>query len=112
MKVSVAMATYNGEKYLEQQIDSILMQLGSDDELIISDDHSSDRTVAIIEKYINNDHRVKLFMNEESGVTSNFENAIKRTQNEIIFLSDQDDVWKPEKVSTVKGYYKKILLSK
>ncbi|MFB3170433.1 glycosyltransferase family 2 protein [Neobacillus sp. 179-C4.2 HS] len=107
MKVSVAMATYNGEKYLEQQIDSILMQLGSDDELIISDDHSSDRTVAIIEKYINNDHRVKLFMNEESGVTSNFENAIKRTQNEIIFLSDQDDVWKPEKVSTVKGYYKK-----
>jgi glycosyltransferase involved in cell wall biosynthesis len=107
MKVSVAMATYNGEKYLEQQIDSILMQLGSDDELIISDDHSSDQTLAIIERYIKNDHRVKLFMNDESGVTSNFENAIKRTQNEIIFLSDQDDVWKPEKVSTVKGYYEK-----
>lgn len=107
MKVSVAMATYNGEKYIEQQIDSILMQLGSDDELIISDDHSSDGTIAIIDRYIKNDPRVKLFMNEESGVTSNFENAIKRTQNDIIFLSDQDDVWKPEKVSTIKGYYEK-----
>lgn len=107
MKVSVAMATYNGEKYIEQQIDSILLQLGSDDELIISDDHSSDQTIAIIERYIKNDRRVKLFMNEESGVTSNFENAIKRTQNDIIFLSDQDDVWKPEKVSTVKAYYEK-----
>ena len=107
MKVSVAMATYNGEKYLEQQIDSILSQLGNDDELIISDDHSSDQTLAIIKKYISEDHRVKLFMNEEKGVTSNFENAIKRTQNEIIFLSDQDDVWKPEKVKTVKDYYEK-----
>jgi glycosyltransferase involved in cell wall biosynthesis len=109
MKVSVAMATYNGEKYLEQQIDSILSQLGSEDELIISDDHSSDQTLAFIERYIKEDHRVKLFMNEESGVTSNFENAIKRTQNEIIFLSDQDDIWKPEKVKIVKDYYEKNL---
>jgi glycosyltransferase involved in cell wall biosynthesis len=107
MRVSVAMATYNGEKYLKQQIDSILSQLGNEDELIISDDHSSDQTLAIIKKYISEDHRVKLFMNEEKGVTSNFENAIKRTQNEIIFLSDQDDIWKPEKVKTVKDYYEK-----
>ena len=107
MKVSVAMATYNGEKYLEQQIDSILSQLNNEDELIISDDHSSDRTLSIIETYMNTDPRVKLFMNDESGVTSNFENAIKRTQNDIIFLSDQDDIWKPEKVSTVKSYYEK-----
>jgi glycosyltransferase involved in cell wall biosynthesis len=101
------MATYNGEKYLEQQIDSILSQLGKEDELIISDDHSSDRTLTIIERYLKEDTRVKLFMNEEKGVTSNFENAIKRTQNEIIFLSDQDDIWKPEKVKTVKEYYEK-----
>jgi glycosyltransferase involved in cell wall biosynthesis len=107
MKVSVAMATYNGEKYLEQQIDSILSQLGNEDELIISDDHSSDQTLSIIEKFMKDDHRVKLYMNDESGVTSNFENAIKRTKNEIIFLSDQDDVWKPEKVKTVKDYYVK-----
>jgi glycosyltransferase involved in cell wall biosynthesis len=107
MKVSVAMATYNGEKYLKQQIDSILSQLSREDELIISDDHSSDQTLVIIEKYMKEDPRVKLFMNEESGVTSNFENAIKRTKNDIIFLSDQDDVWKPEKVETVKSYYEK-----
>lgn len=107
MNVSVAMATYNGAKYLKQQIDSILSQLNSEDELIISDDHSSDDTLSIIGKYMQEDHRVKLFMNEESGVTSNFENAIKHTQNDIIFLSDQDDIWKPDKVETVKSYYKK-----
>ncbi|MBS4213118.1 glycosyltransferase family 2 protein [Neobacillus rhizophilus] len=107
MKVSVAMATYNGEKYLKQQIDSILSQLDKADELIISDDHSKDKTISIIENYMNEDSRVKLYMNNESGVTSNFENAIKHTKNDIIFLSDQDDVWKPEKVDTVKSYYEK-----
>jgi glycosyltransferase involved in cell wall biosynthesis len=107
MNVSVAMATYNGEKYLKQQVDSILSQLSREDELIISDDHSSDQTLSIIEKYTKEDPRVKLFMNEESGVISNFENAIKHTQNDIIFLSDQDDIWKPEKVETVKFYYEK-----
>lgn len=107
MKVSVAMATYNGEKFLKQQVDSILSQLGDEDELIISDDHSSDQTLSIVKNYMKEDHRVKLYMNGESGVTSNFENAIKHTQNEIIFLSDQDDVWKPEKVETVKTYYER-----
>jgi glycosyltransferase involved in cell wall biosynthesis len=107
MRVSVAMATYNGERYLEKQIDSILSQLHQEDELIISDDHSKDQTRSIIEKYMKEDPRVKLIINDESGVTSNFENAIKHTTNDIIFLSDQDDVWKPEKVETVKSYYKK-----
>ena len=107
MKVSVAMATYNGENYIKPQMDSILSQLGKEDELIISDDHSKDGTISIIEEYMKIDPRVKLFMNEEKGVTSNFENAIKRTQNDIIFLSDQDDVWKPEKVQTVLSYYEK-----
>ncbi|KAA0548343.1 glycosyltransferase family 2 protein [Bacillus sp. BGMRC 2118] len=107
MNVSVAMATYNGEKFIKEQIDSILSQLDAEDELIISDDHSKDRTGEIIQEYTKNDSRVKFFLNDEKGVTSNFENAIKRTQNEIIFLSDQDDIWKPEKVETVKSYYKK-----
>lgn len=107
MNVSVAMATYNGEKYIRQQVDSILSQLDSEDELVISDDHSSDGTLSIIEQYMKEDPRVKLFMNEESGVISNFDNALKHTQNDIIFLSDQDDIWKPEKVKTVKSYYEK-----
>ena len=107
MNVSVAMATYNGEKYIRQQVDSILSQLDSEDELVISDDHSSDGTLSIIEQYMKEDPRVKLFMNEESGVISNFDNALKHTRNDIIFLSDQDDIWKPEKVKTVKAYYEK-----
>lgn len=105
MNVSVAMATYNGEKYLQQQMDSILIQLGQDDELIISDDHSSDKTITIIENYMTSDPRVKLFFNSGKGVTSNFDNAIQKTSKEIIFLCDQDDIWKENKVATVKKYY-------
>lgn len=107
MNVSVAMATYNGEKYIRQQIDSILSQLGMNDELIISDDHSKDETISIIKEYMKDDSRVQLYMNDEKGVTSNFDNAIKHTKNDIIFLSDQDDVWKPEKVETIKSYYER-----
>ncbi|MGG7619620.1 glycosyltransferase family 2 protein [Bacillus coreaensis] len=107
MNVSVAMATYNGEKYIRQQIDSILSQLGMNDELIISDDHSKDGTISIIKEYMKEDSRVQLYMNDDKGVTSNFDNAIKHTRNDIIFLSDQDDVWKPEKVETIKSYYEK-----
>lgn len=96
--VSVCMATYNGQKYIKEQIDSILSQLGSEDELIISDDHSSDNTVDIIKSY--NDKRIKFFYNElKKGVTHNFENALLKSKGEIIFLSDQDDVWLPGKIT-------------
>ncbi|MEG0704169.1 MAG: glycosyltransferase family 2 protein [Carnobacterium sp.] len=105
MNVSVAMATYNGENFLKQQIDSILIQLGEEDELIISDDHSSDQTIAIVENYISSDPRVKLFFNSGKGVTSNFDNAIKKTSKDIIFLCDQDDIWKSNKVAVIKEYY-------
>ncbi|PLS36909.1 alpha-L-Rha alpha-1,3-L-rhamnosyltransferase [Carnobacterium maltaromaticum] len=105
MNVSVAMATYNGENFLKQQIDSILIQLGEEDELIISDDHSSDQTIAIVENYSNSDPRVKLFFNSGKGVTSNFDNAIKKTSKDIIFLCDQDDIWKSNKVAVIKEYY-------
>ena len=92
------MATYNGQKYIKEQIDSILSQLGSEDELIISDDHSSDNTVDIIKSY--NDKRIKFFYNElKKGVTHNFENALLKSKGEIIFLSDQDDVWLPGKIT-------------
>ena len=92
------MATYNGQKYIKEQIDSILSQLGSEDELIISDDHSSYNTVDIIKSY--NDKRIKFFYNElKKGVTHNFENALLKSKGEIIFLSDQDDVWLPGKIT-------------
>lgn len=94
--ISVCIATYNGEKYIKQQIDSILVQLSINDELIISDDNSTDKTIDIIREI--SDFRIKIFINDEKGYTSNFENALKQVKGEIIFLSDQDDIWVSDKV--------------
>ncbi|MGL5913866.1 MAG: glycosyltransferase family 2 protein [Bacteroidales bacterium] len=97
MKISVCMATYNGEKYIKEQLDSILCQIGEDSELIISDDGSTDSTLDIVRAY--NDERIKVVKNENrQGVVGNFENALKNVSGDYIFLSDQDDVWLPNKV--------------
>lgn len=98
--ISVCIATYNGEKYFKQQLESILSQLSQDDEVIISDDGSKDKTIAIIEEF--NDPRIHVFVNEgKHGYVGNFENALLKAKGDYIFLSDQDDVWLPNKVSTV-----------
>lgn len=103
--ISVCMATYNGEKYLREQVDSILVQLESGDELIVSDDYSSDRTLDILRGY--NDSRIKIFMNDYlKGVTGNFENALRHASGDIIFLSDQDDIWLENKVALFKDALK------
>lgn len=103
--ISVCLASYNGENYIREQIDSILCQLSRDDELIISDDSSSDNTVNIIKSY--NDDRIKLvhFVRDKSIykkssrlITTNFEHALIYAKGEHIFLSDQDDIWLPGKV--------------
>lgn len=94
--ISVCMATYNGEKYIEEQLVSILNQIGVEDEVIISDDNSTDTTLEIIKKI--NDSRIKIFNNVGTGVIQNFENAIKNASGEFIFLSDQDDIWEPNKI--------------
>lgn len=104
--ISVCMATYNGERFIKQQIDSILSQLSSDDELIISDDGSTDGTLEIIASY--NDKRIKLFKHDKQiiktkysrnniYVTKNFENALNHCSGDFIFLSDQDDECLPNK---------------
>lgn len=103
--VSVAMAAYNGEKFIRAQIDSVLDQLAKNDELIISCNPSSDNTEEIIKEYVAKDDRVKLFMCDKKGVLNNFENAIRKCSNEIIFLCDQDDVWFDDKISVVKKYF-------
>lgn len=95
--ISVCMATYNGENYLREQIDSILVQLKDDDELIISDDGSTDSTISILNSYC--DSRIKILINNGiHGVNANFENAIANATGDYIFLSDQDNVWLPGKV--------------
>ncbi|MBK8396355.1 MAG: glycosyltransferase family 2 protein [Leptospiraceae bacterium] len=95
--ISVCIATFNGEKYIKEQLESILYQLENSDEVIISDDHSSDKTIEIIKSL--KDGRIKILLNEKGkGYTRNFENALEKVQGEIIFLSDQDDVWLENKV--------------
>jgi len=100
--ISVCMATYNGERYIREQIDSILCQLNSEDELIISDDGSMDGTLEIVKEYIDTDKRIKLLSGPGKGVIANFENAIMQAKGEYIYLSDQDDVWVENKCHVVQ----------
>lgn len=103
MKISVCLATYNGEKYIKKQVDSILHQLSETDELIVSDDISTDNTVDIIRSF--NDARIKVFINKRKlGVTANFNSALLKASGEVIFLSDQDDIWLDSKVSMSLSY--------
>lgn len=92
------MATYNGARYLREQVDSILAQLSPADELIVSDDGSTDLTMEILAGY--RDSRIRICCNKgRRGVVGNFENALRQARGNYIFLSDQDDVWLPGKVS-------------
>lgn len=89
--ISIAMTTYNGEKYLREQLDSILNQTFSDFELIICDDCSKDATVKILEEYSLKDKRVRYFVNEKNlGFKKNFEKAISLCSGEYVAFSDQD----------------------
>ncbi|WP_207696788.1 hypothetical protein DOK67_0000208 [Enterococcus sp. DIV0212c] len=103
--ISVCIATYNGEKYLEEQLNSILPQISVGDELIISDDGSVDATIAILKRYAAQDQRIKLFKGPGKGLIANFEFAITQSQGDFIFLADQDDVWLPEKVQTTLDFF-------
>lgn len=97
MEISVCLATYNGEKYIKQQLSSILSQFSPNDEIIISDDGSNDNTLKIIRDF--KDQRIKIFNNEgPHGVVPNFENAIEHATGDYIFLCDQDDIWASDKV--------------
>lgn len=99
--ISVCMATYNGEKYIKDQLLSILKQIGSNDEIIISDDLSRDKTIEIIESL--NDGRIKIFFNKNKGYTNNFQNAIQQASGDYIFLSDQDDIWVDNKLEIMSA---------
>lgn len=98
--VSVCMATYNGERFIEKQLKSILVQLREEDELIISDDSSCDNTVAIIKSF--EDKRIRLYTNQKfRDPLMNFSFVLSKAQNDIIFLCDQDDLWSEHKVESM-----------
>lgn len=100
MKISVCLASYNGERFIAGQIASILEQLPADGELIVSDDASTDGTVAVVESF--DDSRIRLFAHTRNlNHVRNFERAIEAATGNIIFLSDQDDEWVPNKIETV-----------
>jgi glycosyltransferase involved in cell wall biosynthesis len=111
--ISVCIATYNGEKYIKAQLESILAQIGQDDEIIVSDDNSTDNTISEIESL--NDNRIKVKKNRKTikkesqhkvfqlmdKIRLNFENALVEAKGDYIFLADQDDIWKEDKVKSI-----------
>lgn len=107
IRVSVAMATYNGEKYINAQINSIINNLGKNDELVISDDGSIDKTRSIIKDFQKKDNRIKFYDGPKLGVKQNFANAIEKCNGKYIFLSDQDDVWMKNKIERVLKFFEK-----
>jgi glycosyltransferase involved in cell wall biosynthesis len=103
---SVAMCTYNGERYLVEQLNSLLTQTCLPNELVICDDGSTDRTLEILENFQKNVlFKVLIYKNEKSlRTTKNFEKAIRLCTGSYIFLCDQDDVWLPTKIEVLVKY--------
>lgn len=98
------MAVYNGEKYLKKQIDSILVQLRNDDELVISYDRSSDGTWELIQNYAKEDRRIVIVTDPGSGVIDNFNNALAHCRGKYLFISDQDDIWIETKIDRMIAF--------
>lgn len=102
MMLSIALTTFNGEKFIKDQLDSILHQSLSNWELIICDDNSTDQTFNILEKYQKRDSRIKLYKNRANiGFIKNFEQAISLCSGDYIALCDQDDIWLPNHLETL-----------
>jgi len=108
MKISVAMCTYNGEFFLQDQLNSIRSQIRLPDELIVVDDCSTDTTINILNQFVNR-HLFPIFVYQNDknlGATKNFEKAINLCSGDIIVLSDQDDVWMPDKLAEIERVFK------
>lgn len=101
MKVSVCMAAYHGERYIGAQIRSILSELREGDELLVSDDAPGGETERIVRDFAREDARVQFLRGEGKGVVRNFEHVLRAASGDVLFLSDQDDVWLPGKVEAV-----------
>ena len=104
-KLSIVMATFNGANYIEDQLQSILPYMSDNDELIISDDGSTDGTREILTKFENRDSRVSVYEGPQKGVVRNFENALFKVKGDIVLFSDQDDIWLPEKLPIIRSLF-------
>lgn len=105
-KISVVVATYNGEKFIIEQLDSIINQSVVPDEVIVADDCSSDNSLRIINEYVSNNHLdyFKIYKNERNlGWKANFMRAIENASGDIIFTCDQDDIWKLDKIEKMSS---------
>ena len=107
MKTSVALCTYNGAKYIEEQLTSILNQTRPVDEIVVCDDGSTDETLKIVERIAQNASvPVHIFLNEKNlGYYKNFVKAMSLCKGDIIFLCDQDDVWREDKVEKIVSWF-------
>lgn len=95
--ISIAMATYNGENYIREQLDSVLVQTINDFELIICDDCSKDSTIQILKEYEQKDNRIHVYFNENNlGFKKNFEKIMNLCKGDYIAFCDQDDIWTPD----------------
>lgn len=105
MKISIAMATYNGAQYIQEQLQSFVDQTRQPDELVITDDCSTDQTEAIVRDFAKTaPFTVEFHRNERNlGYCGNFNAALMKTTGDLVFLSDQDDVWFPEKIQHMIG---------
>lgn len=100
--ISVVMATYNGEKYIREQLDSIINQTMLPDELLISDDGSTDATLSIVAEYVKRFSFIRVRSNtEKHGPSGNFINAFRDSKGDVIFPCDQDDIWMSNKIATM-----------
>jgi glycosyltransferase involved in cell wall biosynthesis len=100
MNVSVCMASYNGARFVQEQVASILPQLGPSDELVVVDDCSRDETVGVLRSFA--DPRVRIHPNERNlGVVASFERALRLARNDVLMMADQDDVWLPGRVQAL-----------
>ena len=106
-KVDILVATYNGEKYLKEQLDSILNQTYNNIRIIISDDNSTDGTRDILKQYEANNKITVFYQENNLGYIKNFEFLLKKVENDIYMLSDQDDVWMPEKIEKTYETFEK-----
>ncbi len=114
LRVAVAMATFNGERFIAEQLETILNQTRLPDKIVISDDYSTDKTLAVAKKILEPtcaERGIDLTIvshDGPAGVSANFHHAVSQTTADVIALADQDDVWHAEKLQTLVSHFEAL----